>query len=111
MLPECASTYSSVRLIGGFVDDVERLAHGSFLAIGTAWPQAFTRSVSRSTISSASPRRCSGYLPQSRLGSSWWPFPVEDLHAVQALCYDQRQRFLTDAAEIHVQLREADADV
>jgi len=44
-------------------------------------------------------------------GSSWWAFPVEDLHAVQALCYDQRQRFLTDAAAIHVQLKEADADV
>jgi hypothetical protein len=44
-------------------------------------------------------------------GSNWWAFPVDDLPVVQALCYDQRQRFLTDAAAIHVQLREADADV
>jgi hypothetical protein len=26
-------------------------------------------------------------------GSAWWAFPVADLHAVQALCHDQRQRF------------------
>jgi hypothetical protein len=44
-------------------------------------------------------------------GSSWWAFPDEDLPAVQALCYDQRQRFLTDAAAIHVEIEEADADV
>jgi hypothetical protein len=44
-------------------------------------------------------------------GSAWWAFPVEDLHAVQALCHDQRERFLTDAAAIHVELEEADADV
>jgi hypothetical protein len=44
-------------------------------------------------------------------GSAWWAFPVEDLPAVQALCHEQRQRFLTDAAAIHVQLEEADADV
>ena len=44
-------------------------------------------------------------------GSSWWAFPIEDLPAVQALCHDQRQRFLTDAAAIHVQLREDDAGV
>ena len=44
-------------------------------------------------------------------GSAWWAFPDQDLHAVQALCYDQRQRFLTDAADIHVQLEDADADV
>jgi hypothetical protein len=31
---------------------------------------------------------------------------VQELHAVQALCHDQRQRFLTDAAAIHVQLEE-----
>ena len=44
-------------------------------------------------------------------GASWWAFPVEDLHAVQALFADQRQRFLDDAAAIHVELEEADADV
>jgi hypothetical protein len=44
-------------------------------------------------------------------GSAWWAFPVGDLHAVQALCHDQKQRFLTDAATIHVELEEADADV
>ena len=41
-------------------------------------------------------------------GSARWAFPIEDLHAVQALCNDQRQRFLTDAAAIHVELEEAD---
>jgi hypothetical protein len=44
-------------------------------------------------------------------GSSWWAFRVEDLPAVQALCHDQRQRFLTDASAIHVELEEADDDV
>jgi hypothetical protein len=44
-------------------------------------------------------------------GSSWWAFRVENLHAVQALCHYQRQRFLTDAEAIHVDLEEADADV
>ena len=44
-------------------------------------------------------------------GSSWWAFPVEDLHAVQALFHDQRQRFLADATAIHVELEEADADL
>jgi len=43
-------------------------------------------------------------------GSAWWVFPVEDLPAVQALCHDQRERFLTAAAAIHVDL-EDDADV
>jgi hypothetical protein len=41
-------------------------------------------------------------------GSAWWAFPVQELHAVQALCYDQKERFLTDAAAIHVELEEAD---
>jgi hypothetical protein len=36
---------------------------------------------------------------------------VEDLPAVQALCHDQRQRFLADASAIHVELERADADV
>jgi hypothetical protein len=40
-------------------------------------------------------------------GSSWWAFPVEELHAVQVLCYDQKERFLTDAAAIHLELEEA----
>jgi hypothetical protein len=44
-------------------------------------------------------------------GSAWLAFPVEDLHVVQALFYDQRQRFLSDAASIDVQLEEANADV
>jgi hypothetical protein len=44
-------------------------------------------------------------------GSAWWPFHAEDLPAVQALCHDQRQRFLKDAAAIHDDLEEADADV
>jgi hypothetical protein len=44
-------------------------------------------------------------------GSSWWAFRVENLHAVQALCHDQRQRFLKDAAAIHVELEAADAGV
>jgi hypothetical protein len=35
----------------------------------------------------------------------------ENLHAVQALCHDQRQRFLKDAAAIHVELEAADAGV
>jgi hypothetical protein len=43
-------------------------------------------------------------------GSAWWAFRVEDLPAVQVLCHDQRQRFLTDAAAIHVELEGADAD-
>jgi len=41
--------------------------------------------------------------------STWWAFPVQELHAVQALCYDQRERFLTDAAAILVEIEEADA--
>jgi hypothetical protein len=44
-------------------------------------------------------------------GSSWWRFPVSDLHVVQALCHDQRERFLAGAASIHVELEESDADV
>jgi hypothetical protein len=40
-------------------------------------------------------------------GSAWWAFPVQELQAVQALCYDQKERFLTDAADIHVDLEEA----
>jgi urocanate hydratase len=44
-------------------------------------------------------------------GSAWWAFPVEDLPAVETLCHDQRQRFLTDATRIHVELEEADAGV
>jgi hypothetical protein len=44
-------------------------------------------------------------------GSAWWAFPDADLHAVQALCHDQRKRFLTEAAAIHVDLEEAGADV
>jgi hypothetical protein len=40
-------------------------------------------------------------------GSSWWAFPVEELHAVQVLWYDQKERFLTDAAAIHLELEEA----
>jgi hypothetical protein len=36
--------------------------------------------------------------------SSWLSFPVGEIHAVQALCHDQRERFLTDAAAIHVEL-------
>jgi hypothetical protein len=44
-------------------------------------------------------------------GSSWWAFRVENLHAVQALCHDQRQRFLKDAAAIHVELEAVDAGV
>jgi hypothetical protein len=42
-------------------------------------------------------------------GSAWWGFPVQDLHAFQALFHDQRKRFLTDAAAFHVELQEADS--
>jgi hypothetical protein len=52
----------------------------------------------------------SGDIATISRGSSWWAFRVEDLHAVQALFHDQRQRFLTDAADIHVQLEDVDAD-
>jgi hypothetical protein len=38
----------------------------------------------------------------------WLAFSVEYLPAVQALCHDQRERFLTDAAAIHVELAEAE---
>jgi len=47
-------------------------------------------------------------IPTISYGSAWWAFPVQELHAVQALCYDQKERFLTDAAAIHVELEEAD---
>jgi hypothetical protein len=46
----------------------------------------------------------SGDVDTIAYGSVWWAFPVEDLHAVQALCYDQRRRFLTEASAIHVDL-------
>jgi hypothetical protein len=36
--------------------------------------------------------------------SAWLAFPATDLHAVQALCFDQNQRFLGEAAAIHVTL-------
>jgi hypothetical protein len=41
--------------------------------------------------------------------SGWLAFPVADLSACQALFFDQRERFLTDAARIHVEL-EAETD-
>jgi hypothetical protein len=44
-------------------------------------------------------------------GSGWWPLPGSELPAIQALCHDQRERFLTDAAEIQVELEEDDATV
>lgn len=47
----------------------------------------------------------SGDIATISYGSSWWAFPVEELHAVQALCYDQKKRFLTDAADFHVELQ------
>jgi urocanate hydratase len=53
----------------------------------------------------------SGGISTISYGSAWWAFPVEDLPAVQALCHDQRQRFLADASTIHVELEEADAGV
>jgi hypothetical protein len=53
----------------------------------------------------------SGDIATISFGSTWWAFPVQELHAVQALCYDQRGRFLTDAAAIHVEIEEADAGV
>ena len=56
-------------------------------------------------------RATSGDVVTISYGSAWWVFPVEDLAAVQALCHDHRQRFLTDASAIHVDLEEADADV
>lgn len=53
----------------------------------------------------------SGEIVTIDYGSKWLAFLVEELHAVQALCHDQRQRFLTDAAAIHVELEETDATV
>lgn len=53
----------------------------------------------------------SGEIATISFGSAWWAFPVQELHAVQALCYDQCERFLTDAATIHVEIEEADAGV
>jgi hypothetical protein len=67
--------------------------------------QASGRSASMKTVVT------SGGIATISYSSAWWAFPVEDLAAVQALCHDQRQRFLTDAADIHVELEEADADV
>jgi hypothetical protein len=67
--------------------------------------EASSRRASMKTVAT-----CAGIATIS-YGSAWWAFPVEDLPAVQALCHDQRQRFLTDAASIHVELEEADADV
>jgi hypothetical protein len=44
--------------------------------------------------------------------SAWLSFPVGDLHTVQALCSDQKNRFLAEAASIHVTLiKEDDATV
>jgi hypothetical protein len=40
-------------------------------------------------------------------GAAWEAFPVEDLHAVEVLCGDQRDRFLAEAALVHVQLTKA----
>jgi hypothetical protein len=42
------------------------------------------------------------YMRPLHHDGSAWAFPVQELHAVQALCYDQKERFLTDAAAIHV---------
>jgi hypothetical protein len=53
----------------------------------------------------------SGDLVTIEYRGGWQAFPVEDLPAVQALCYDQRERFRTEAATIHVELGEADEDV
>ena len=36
--------------------------------------------------------------------SGWVAFPVEDLHAVQALCHDQRERFRQEALDIFLEL-------
>jgi hypothetical protein len=48
--------------------------------------------------------RTSGDVATISYGAQWWPLPANDLHAVQALCHDQRERFLTDAAAIQVEL-------
>lgn len=41
-------------------------------------------------------------------GSNWLAFDLANLHAVQALCHDRRQRFLDEAIEIHIQLESGD---
>jgi hypothetical protein len=51
-------------------------------------------------------RATSGDAVTIDYGSGWLAFRVENLPAVQALCADQRERFLTDAAAIHVELEE-----
>jgi hypothetical protein len=51
--------------------------------------------------------RTSGDVATISYGSSWWPLPASEVPAVQALCHDQRERFLTDAAAIQVELENA----
>jgi hypothetical protein len=48
----------------------------------------------------------SGDIVSMEYRSGWLAFDVANLHAVQALCHDQRERFLTEAAAIHVELEE-----
>jgi hypothetical protein len=55
-------------------------------------------------------RKTKGDVVTVDYGSVWLAFRVEHLPAVQALCVDQRDRFLMEAAAIHVEL-EADATV
>jgi hypothetical protein len=43
--------------------------------------------------------------------TAWLAFDPANLPAVQALCHDQRERFLTEAAAIDVKLEEPDASV
>ena len=53
----------------------------------------------------------SGDVVSMEYQTGWLAFDVANLHAVQALCYDQRERFLTDAADIHVRLEAEGQDV
>jgi hypothetical protein len=61
--------------------------------------EASGRSASMQTTSTK------GDIVSMEYRTAWLAFLVEDLPAVQALCYDQRERFLTDAAAIHVDLQ------
>ncbi len=40
--------------------------------------------------------------------AGWLAFNVAHLPAVQALCFDQKERFMTDASAIHVELEESE---
>jgi hypothetical protein len=51
-------------------------------------------------------RGTSGDIVSMEYRYAWLGFDVAHLHAVQALCHEQRERFLTKATAIHVELEE-----